>query len=41
MRETTTFLSDRVIVTRTEGRLTVCTVFAIETYRRLFGFFHH
>lgn len=37
MRETVTFLADRVVVTRTDGRLTICTMFAIETYRRLRG----
>jgi hypothetical protein len=36
MSETVTFLHDRVVVTRTDGRLTIRTVLAIETYRRLF-----
>ena len=35
--ENVTFLSDRMIVTRTDGRMIIRTVLAIETYRRLFG----
>jgi hypothetical protein len=35
--ETVTFLGNRVVVLRIDGRMFVRTVLAIETYRRLRG----
>ena len=37
MRAHIIFFADRVVMTQTDGRLTIRTVLAIETYRRLFG----
>jgi hypothetical protein len=35
MNENVTFLADRVIVLRTDGRLIIRTVLAIETFKRI------